>query len=809
MVLFQQHNGAAVPCEGSLRFDQDAVSPLPTDTMRQSMALTHTDIQAPLARSRSISNIAFIIAIILFVLFSMLAKWRLEPVAAVGADAADRFSAERAMNVLTGILADEKPHPVDSTENGKVRDRIVAALRASGYQPEIQQTTSCRKLEVYVCAKVKNITALHRGAPSGKTILLSAHYDSVGAGPGASDNGSGVSILLEVARMLRKHPDSKNSVLFLLTDGEEAGLLGAQAFASQSPLMRDLALAVNVEARGTSGQSALFETGSTSGWLVDAFAETSARPLANSLLSTVYGLLPNDTDLTIFKSRGVQGLNFAYGDQVAYYHTPHDNLKSLDRGSLQQQGDHVYGLVKSLLDKDIPAPESMGSLVYTDILGVGIVRWPTSAGLGIAIALLCVFMLCHWRIGKGLPSAKAGVSKGILIVALSALLGAVTGYLLTAILSLVGGNAPPWHSDDTANRLLLWSGALLVVLTMQRLLVRKSSPWSIWLGVGYAWLLASVASAIFLPGISYVFILPCMALAATSLSLLFAPKLREHLPLLSLLPASMAFVVMLGTVFMVETMLGFNELIGAVGMGMLIGLVASFFAPLFPSDSPSKILRYGAVAALLAVVGSAVFSTRAPAYESEQPQALNILYVQTSDGNAYLLSSNTQPPAAVANAMGDKASMKRVFPLSDDAHLAVPVVSAGLPQTRLSVLAIEQTKAGRKVTVRIDAGAPTRRVAMIFPDAMRIRTIEADGQVMDYSGDRSGYDGHKMLNCRGESCNGMQLTLSMDSNTPSAVRIETSLPLIEAAGTLVKARNTAAVPYQDGDRSIVMSSFSL
>ncbi|MBB5876589.1 M28 family peptidase [Xanthomonas sp. 3498] len=771
--------------------------------------MTRPNVQADPKWIGKVANISFIVSVSLFIIFAALTKWRLEPVPPATPTDADRFSADRAFDVLTHLLPQQLPHPVDSEENDKVRQRILATLRAYGYQPDVQQAMSCRKLRVYVCAKVENITALREGSADGKTLLLSAHYDSVDAGPGASDDGAGVSILLETARMLAQRPAGRNSVRFLFTDGEEAGLLGAHAFATQSPLAAGLALAINIEARGTSGQSALFETGSTSGWLVDAFAASSARPLANSLLDTAYALLPNDTDLTIFKSHGMQGVNFAYGDHMAYYHTPRDNLQSLNRGSLQQQGDHVYGLLVSLLDRDIPAPEAMGRRVYTDIMGVGVVRWPASAGTGLAVALLGIFALCHWRRGQRQPIAGVSILTGFLLVVACAVLGGLVGYLLTAALSMANGGDPSWHSATAANRLLLWTCVLLATLATQRALRRWSSPEGSWIGMGYAWLLAGVVTALLLPGISYLFILPSMALSAAALLLLAAPRLGEALPLVLLLPASVAFATLLNAAFLFEMLLGFNEAIGAVGMGVLIGLAASFHAPLMPTGTPSRTLRYGGAAMLLVVAGSAFFSMHAPAYDAEQPQAVNILYVQGAGGEAHLVSSTASPPLAVARAMGARASMKPVFPESGETYLAAPVASASLSPANVTVLRTEQTATGRTSTIRIDADASIRRVGLFFPEAMGLHSIETADQRMDYAGSRSSYGHYKVLNCRGRSCNGMQLTLAMANKGPATVLVKSFSPLAKQAGALAKARDSSAVPYQDGDQSVVISDITL
>lgn len=758
---------------------------------------------------------AALLVVALFLLIAGLVAWRMTPVEPVGRDAIDRFSADRAMDVLATLLPDGAPHPVDSRENAKVRERIVAALNAAGYRPEIQETTACRPTgsDTYACARVQNVIALLKGKPSGRTVLLSAHYDSVSAGPGVSDDGTGVAILLEAARMLRRHPESRNSVLFLFTDGEEAGLLGAHAFATQSPYAGDVAVAINVEARGTSGQSHLFETGSHSGWLVDAVADSAARPRGNSLLSTLYALLPNDTDLTIFKDRGIQGLNFAYGDRVAHYHTPRDGLQALDRGSLQQQGDNVYDLLKSLAGKEIPSPDAMGERVYTDMLGFGMLHWPASAGPGIALALLGVFVFCHWRLRRR-AVATTGVFRGLLIAMVSMLLGALAAYLLHSGLSLLAGDAPAWRSDRTANRWLLWSTVLLAVLTVQCRLQRGSTSLGLWLGVGYAWLLAALVSALLLPGVGYLFALPCMALAAGALVLGFvAAKPADAASgtwlLPALLPATVAFVLTLSTVSIVETMLGFGTPIGPVAMGLLLGMAASFVAPLMLQVSASKTLRHGAFALAAIAISALVLSLHAPPYREGEPEGLNVLYVQGVDGHAWLVSTSHAPPAALARALGPGAAMTPVFPASSDRYLAAPVASAGLPPTRLVVLRTGFRGTARTVTVRVDTGGPIQRVSLLLPKAARLRAIDIAGQMLEYDGDRPGDDGYDTLHCRGDACNGMVLTLVLGNAAPASVLVQTSSGIVAMAHGLTKARNADAVPIQDGDRSIVMARINL
>jgi hypothetical protein len=127
---------------------------------------------------------------------------------------ANHFSASRAIAVLATILGDGAPHPIGSPAHDAVRDRVVAQLRALEYQPTLQQRFACNAHAT--CANVTNILAALPGDPRADVLMVSAHYDSVGAGPGATDDGVGVATILEVARAIRnehfRNPDLESSL---------------------------------------------------------------------------------------------------------------------------------------------------------------------------------------------------------------------------------------------------------------------------------------------------------------------------------------------------------------------------------------------------------------------------------------------------------------------------------------------------------------------------------------------------------------------------------------------------------------------
>lgn len=755
---------------------------------------------------------AFVVVLIFLILTSYVVRWRLDPVSPVAAgSAASHFSAVQARSVLSAILGDQRPHPVDSLANDGVRARIVSTLSNLGYRPEIQDATSCRDAFLQSCARVRNIIVTRPGTKVGKSILLSAHYDSVGAGPGANDDGSGVAALLEIARLLKQRPVDKNGVILLFTEGEEAGLLGAQAFALQSRWVKNVAAAINVEARGTSGQSALFETGDNSGWLIDAYASSSRHPLTNSLLNALYKLMPNDTDLSVFKGVGIQGLNFAYGEHFAYYHTANDNLKSLSLGSLQQQGDNVYDLLQALLSADLPAGNVTGSWVYTDVLGLGVVRWPATLGVYIVVVLLLAFAFAMRQLGRRFHFPARSIVRGFLCAPLSIGVGGAAAYLLMTVLSLVNGKVSSWHSDGLFNRVLLWSAVLLAVISAQRLVVRKANPLGIWIGVGCAWLLLSILTAILLPGISYLFILPSLALVVASwLVLLMGRDSDGRVSVLFVFPALVSFIVTFPVIFMVEIMLGFNQIFGTIGMGIFLGLAANFVAPLMVAGSASpahRTTRYGVLAVAL---GSAVLSIQASAYTEAQPEHLNVMYRQGPDHSAYLFADTAfRPPAAVLARMGSGASLRPMYPWSHSAVYAVPVKSAELPSARLTVLSAGRSISGREITARIDTDATAESILILVPKSMGLVSIRTDGQLMDYSGTRSQLGDYKAFICYGESCNGRKLIFDMKDDSPQSVLVVKFAAVPEMARPLMQARSVYAIAQNDGDQSLVISRSDL
>ncbi|MCA9879840.1 MAG: M20/M25/M40 family metallo-hydrolase, partial [Thermomicrobiales bacterium] len=278
---------------------------------------------------------------------------------------AEQFAAGRAMRVLERLVGESTGHPVSTAQNAAVRQRITDEMTALGLSVETQTAFSCQPRWA-VCGEVTNILARWPGTHDGPAVLLTAHYDSVAAGPGAGDDLAGVAALLEVARILRAGPPLASPVILLFTDGEEVALLGAQAFVAEHPWAQGVGVVVNLEANGTSGQSLLFETTHDSGWLAQTLGGAETRLVGNAFADSLYTILPFNTDLTVYEAAGIPGVNFAFVDDHAQYHTPLDAPQNVDPGSLQHHGDNALAAARAFGAQDLRGPPS-GERVYADL----------------------------------------------------------------------------------------------------------------------------------------------------------------------------------------------------------------------------------------------------------------------------------------------------------------------------------------------------------------------------------------------------------------------------------------------------------
>ena len=326
----------------------------------------------------------------------LVAVWAVHPPAPLPSDApADRFSAERAMQDVQMIA--RAPHVTGSAENALVRRYLLQRMAGLGMvvDPHLFALSpkSAAKLRRRVpgstATEGENLIGLLPGRdPRKPAVLLMAHHDTVPGSPGAADDSAGVAASLEIVRALSQAPRERD-VIVLFTDAEELGLDGARAFFSEHPLTRRIGVIINLETRGGGGRAAMFETGPGNGGMIDVFSGAVARPSGNSLGVLVYKNMPNDTDYSEARDRGIPGFNFAFTGRPALYHSPMSRPDRIDPGSIQDMGAQALGLARALAASET-LPAKAPDAAFGDVLGLFTIAYPAWLGwllLGIAAAL--------------------------------------------------------------------------------------------------------------------------------------------------------------------------------------------------------------------------------------------------------------------------------------------------------------------------------------------------------------------------------------------------------------------------------------
>ena len=178
----------------------------------------------------------------------------------------------RAFEHVQGIAAET--HVAGSAAGDRVVDDLAATLTDLGLSTRVQNAVGAYDFGrgSTEMARVRNVVGFIRGSDSTGRLYLMAHHDSVENGPGGNDDAAGVSTLLETVRALTAGPQLRNDVVVLFTDAEEACLCGAEAFVASHPLAAGGGVALNFEARGTTGPPIMFETSRGNAGLTGVFA---------------------------------------------------------------------------------------------------------------------------------------------------------------------------------------------------------------------------------------------------------------------------------------------------------------------------------------------------------------------------------------------------------------------------------------------------------------------------------------------------------------------------------------------------------
>jgi aminopeptidase YwaD len=179
----------------------------------------------------------------------------------------------------------------------------------------------------------------------GGVVIFGAHLDTVPAGPGANDNGSGSAVVLELARELAQRSPAERplTVRFAFFGAEELGLFGSRYY------VQNLS---DAERHAILGDINLDMVGVGTAWRFGGTDDLVQRAIgaANDVgqrAVPLRGPLSGASDHASFLEAGIPAV-FLYRTEDPNYHTANDRAELVDADALGQAGTIALGVLASL-----------------------------------------------------------------------------------------------------------------------------------------------------------------------------------------------------------------------------------------------------------------------------------------------------------------------------------------------------------------------------------------------------------------------------------------------------------------------------
>jgi len=676
---------------------------------------------------------------------------------------AAEFSAQRALVHVRAMAF--APHPIGSPESATVRNYLVAQLSGLGFNPQVFRALGMRSTKGGIAiGAAENVLGRLPGTANSGAIMLVAHYDSVPRGPGAADDATGVAAILEAARALRAGGSLKNDLIILFTDGEEVGELGAHAFADSHPWMKDVGLIMNFEARGSKGPALLFETGPNNAALLQAVARSASHPVGSSLFYSLYKLLPNDTDFTVFRRQNIPGLNFAFGENLEAYHSRFDVVDNLSTSSLQHHGSYALDLTRAFGNLNLPEMQKQkGDGVFFDWLGANFITYrqslvlPGQILLSLGLVVLIVLSTRRAEIRKGkLVPALLGAT--VLLIAVPAVM--VAAYWLVSL----GFAKRMIPADSMANSLLMIGfvllgasvGTWLLASWRKYVTIYELSIAGLILGCLLNWVIT-----LLLPAGSYLlfwplFITTAGLIAAMLLKTKYAVA-RSVTGTVGVLATILLFAPIIYLLYIFLTV----QLITVLGVGLLIGVAYNvcgqfLYTAVHPKASRAAVLVLLACALISMVAGITISGP-----SLSHPRRDSIVYsVNADDHTAALISYDAWLDSWTSKVFGNKTPSRKPAPdylggLSRPVFLSSTAALNMAPPVA-EIEADHQDSGFRKVLLKVKPGRNSSVISIVFAVGTNPVSLSIGGRTIEFV--RDGFSSVKLYGMRADSVE-FELTL--------------------------------------------------
>ncbi len=517
-------------------------------------------------RFASIITLFVFIIVLTTVYFSMMPHWYSEDLAPLS-----DFSVKRAVEHID-VMA-EKPHYVGSEAHSDVEVYLQKELRELGLTPQIQEGTTLSDWGNLV--KSRNIIAKIKGTNNSKALMLLSHYDSAphSYSHGAADNATGVATILEGVRaFLHNKKTNKNDIIILFSDAEELGLNGAALFATDNNWAKEVGLVLNFEARGTAGPSyMLMEVNDGNAAMIKEFAAAKPKfPASNSLMYSIYKMLPNDTDLTVFREQAkIPGFNFAFIDNHFNYHTAQDDSEHLSHNSVAHQGSYLIPLMNHFANADLKAQNSSEDEIYFNAPFFFFHYSFSWNYVLVGITTIIFLFLLFVGLGKRVLTPSE-IGKGFIILTATLLVVGLSSFLLWKFILIIYPEYTEILQGFTYNGHSYIVAFIALSIAIAFLFYAHARSEATIINYSVApitlWILINICIAIFLPGAGF-FIIPVLFALIMFGFFVIAQKSSLAINLIAAVPA---LIILVPFIVLFPIGLGLKILFGASILALLV-----------------------------------------------------------------------------------------------------------------------------------------------------------------------------------------------------------------------------------------------
>jgi hypothetical protein len=318
----------------------------------------------------------------------------------------------------------------------KAAEYIAAQFEAAGLKGggdgssyfQSWQDTGGEKNEQIILRNVIGILPGKKPEYQGQTVVVCAHYDHLGLGwpdvrkgnegkihYGADDNASGVSVLIELAKLLGQGAPPDRTILFIAFTGEESDLRGSRYYINKPPAypVNKIMGVLNLDTVGRLGENKLLVINSSSA------SEWKHIAMGVGFVTGIgYELVAEDLDASdqvSFIKAGVPAIQLFSGPNMDY-HRPTDVAEKIDPAGMVKVATFSREIIGYLAEREEPMTFSGGEKSESSTaakpggrrVGSGIMPDFAFQGGGVKAS----------EVAADSPAAKAGLQKGDVIIKL-------------------------------------------------------------------------------------------------------------------------------------------------------------------------------------------------------------------------------------------------------------------------------------------------------------------------------------------------------------------------------------------------------